>query len=177
MTTHDRDRAPDPSLPDGLRHSLQTLRSDRMPGRDLWPGIAARIADTRAVPPSQPPSSRPRRSRRSRRLIGLATAASLATALAVAWTLLPPSTSPTDDAVAGLMLREARNMTHDYQAAWRVLDARRQPGVDAAALRELDRSAAEVRAALRKDPDARFLFERLQSLYARRLDIAQRLAT
>ena len=41
---------------------------------------------------------------------------------------------------------------------------------------ELDRSAAEVRAALRQDPDARFLFNRLQSVYARRLDLSRRLA-
>lgn len=181
MTTHDTDRTPDRPLPEELHRSLQALRRDSVPGHDLWPGIAARIADAQTALPPPFLSSRPRRSRRSRRLIGLATAASFAAALAVAWTLLPtsppPSSSPHDDAVAGLMLREARSMTHDYQAAWRALDARRRPGTDTAALREIDRSAAEVRAALRKDPDARFLFERLQSLYARRLDIARRLAT
>lgn len=185
MTTHDPDRTPDQPLPEGLRHALRALRRDNVPERDLWPGIAARIADARTASPSLPPSPRVRRSRRSRRLAGLATAASFAAALAVAWTLLPPSTSPSTspspsqhgDAVAGLMLREATRMTHDYQAAWHALDARRRPDADTAALREIERSAAEVRAALRKDPDARFLFERLQSLYARRLDIARRLAT
>lgn len=181
MTTHDPDRTPDQPLPEGLRHALRALRRDNVPERDLWPGIAARIADARTASPSLPPSPRVRRSRRSRRLAGLATAASFAAALAVAWTLLPPSTSPSPsqhgDAVAGLMLREATRMTHDYQAAWHALDARRRPDADTAALREIERSAAEVRAALRKDPDARFLFERLQSLYARRLDIARRLAT
>lgn len=48
--------------------------------------------------------------------------------------------------------------------------------MDDSGLRELDRGADQVRAALRKDPDARYLLQRLQSLYARRLDLAQRLA-
>ena len=47
---------------------------------------------------------------------------------------------------------------------------------DAAALRQLDRSAAEVRSALAQNPDARFLLDRLQKLYAQRLALTQRLA-
>jgi hypothetical protein len=75
------------------------------------------------------------------------------------------------------MLREAAHMTREYRTAWRAFDARRPAGVDTSALHEIDRNAAQVRAALHQDPDARYLFERLQSLYALRLDLSRRLAT
>lgn len=177
MTTHDHHHDHDAPLPDDLRRGLQALRQDHPPGRDLWPGIAARIAaaPTTASPPRP---TQAHHGRRRRRLAALATAASLAAVVAVAWTLLPVRTHDTtgSDAVAGLMLREARSMTREYETAWRELDARRRPDADASGLRELDRGAAQVRAALRKDPDARYLLQRLQSLYSRRLDLAQRLA-
>ena len=61
--------------------------------------------------------------------------------------------------------------------AWRMLPA--EPVGYAhelyAALRELDRSAATIRAALTRDPDARFLLDRLQDTYRRRLSLTQRL--
>ncbi|MDN5782273.1 MAG: hypothetical protein L0H23_09700, partial [Luteimonas sp.] len=93
---HDND-AP---LPEELRRSLRALRRDSAPGRDLWPGISARIAGDGqqagpvASPPALPAAMSPspvHRSRRSRRLFGLATAASLAAALAIGWGLLAPS--------------------------------------------------------------------------------------
>src|SRR3546814_13279787 len=68
-------------------------------------------------------------------------------------------------------------MTDEYRAAWSAFDARRPANVDASALHEIDRGAAAVRAALRQDPDARYLFDRLQSLYAQRLDLSRRLST
>lgn len=187
--THDRPAAPghcdSGDLPDHLHLALRGLRRDSDPGRDLWPGIAARLhaagpgtaGDARAARPS---AARPQPSRRRpRRLAALATAASLALAALLGWQLLPQRAAGTahEDAVAGVILDEARAMTRDYEAAWRALDAYRRPGADASALRELDRSAAEVRAALRRDPDALYLFERLQSVYAQRLALAQRLAT
>lgn len=180
-----RDRT---DLPDDLRRALRGLHRDSEPGQDLWPGIAARLAPGASRPdlaspqamPQMPGAARARaQRRRPRRLAPLATAASLAAALALGWNVLPPRTAGTghEAAVAGLILGEARAMTRDYEAAWRALDARRRPGADADALRELDRSAAEVRAALRRDPGARYLFDRLQSVYAQRLALAQRLAT
>jgi hypothetical protein len=41
---------------------------------------------------------------------------------------------------------------------------------------KLDRSAAQIRGALAKDPDARFLLERLRHTYAMRLALTQRAA-
>ncbi len=178
-TEHDHDA----SLPDDLRQSLRALRRDALPGRDLWPGIRARIEDARPDA-STPATATPttllarghRHRRRNRRLAGLATAASLAAALAIAWTVAPAPSPPSQGLAANLILREAAHMTDEYSAAWRAFDARRPAGVDATALHEIDRNAAAVRAALHQDPDARYLFERLQSLYALRLDLSRRLS-
>jgi hypothetical protein len=187
----------DAQLPAELRRSLRALRGDRMPGHDLWPGISARIsADRQGVPAASPgpsshaaaspmpatrmPAPRTRRSRHPRRLLpGLATAASLVAVLVIGWGVFIPSTnapSPATTASAP-MLREAAHMTREYRLAWRAFDARRPAGVDTSALHEIDRNAAQVRAALQQDPDGRYLFERLQSLYALRLDLSRRLST
>ena len=191
--SHEHGRDGDAPLPEELRRSLRALRRDDAPGRDLWPGISARIAGARvagddiqrapetparASPPATP-SSRTHRGYRSHRLFGLATAASLAAALAIGWGLLMPSQDAPlpGTAASSPMLREAAHMTHEYRTAWRAFDARRPAGVDASALREIDRNAALVRAALHQDPDARYLFERLQSLYALRLDLSRRLSS
>jgi hypothetical protein len=130
-------------------------------------------------PSSRTPASRAHRGRRSQRFAGLATAASLAAVLAIGWAVFMPSTdAPPPAATASTpMLREAAHMTREYRTAWRAFDARRPAGVDTSALHEIDRNAAQVRAALHQDPDARYLFERLQSLYALRLDLSRRLAT
>jgi len=172
----------DDTLPEDLRRSLRGLRRDAAPARDLWPGIRASIANAppvatpvAATPP--PPSARSGRSRRTRRLAGLATAASLAAALAIAWTIAPPRNPAPQGITARLILQEAARMTDEYRSAWNGFDAHRPADVDASALHEIDRNAAAVRAALRKDPDARYLFERLQSLYAQRLDLSRRLST
>ena len=196
---HDNDR--DAPLSDELRRSLRALRRDELPADDLWPRIGARIAASRrdgsAPSPDAPPSTRPSpmspmaslrmpatrrwRSARSRRLAGLATAASLAAVLAIGWAAFAPSMrapAPVETAAASApILREAAHMTREYRTAWRAFDARRPAGVDTSALHEIDRNAAQVRAALHQDPEARYLFERLQSLYALRLDLSRRLST
>jgi hypothetical protein len=183
---HDHD-AP---LPDELRRSLRALRRDTAPERDLWAGISARISgiqgQVQSAAPAPMPSSRAlpaqplhaHRGRRSRRLVGLATAASLVAVLAIGWGVFRPSVdAPSPAATASTpMLREAAHMTREYRTAWRAFDARRPAGVDTSALHEIDRNAAQVRAALHQDPDARYLFERLQSLYALRLDLSRRLS-
>lgn len=152
-----------------LRLALRGLRRDIEPARELWPDIAARIG---ALP--RQGASR----RRHPWLLSLATAASLAAALGLAWQLrAPPATAPAMPAVASapsLVEREADSLTVQYQAALRELDAHPvpanwQPGIEA-----LDRSAAEIRQALRAQPDSRLLLERLRDTYTRRLALARR---
>lgn len=162
----------------GLRMALRGLRRDAEPGHDLWPGIAARIA-------ALPPRSQPVRSASRQRWIWpLATAASLTLVVGLAWKSQPTASSPVGSgapiatAAAGrqapLVQREATTLTVQYQAALRELDVHSmpagwQPGVDA-----LDRSAAEINAALQRDPDSRLLLERLRDTYSRRLALSRR---
>ena len=166
------DGLPDGSvLDDRTRWALRDLRRDIAPGRDLWPQIAARIAT------GTPVIDTGRTTWRSpRRLAPLALAASLLLAVGVAWHFRPQQsvTQPT----ARLLQAEAHAMTREYDAALREVEASapaaassRQP-----ALRELDRSAAQIRTALARDPDARFLLDRLRHTYSLRLALTQRAA-
>jgi hypothetical protein len=178
MSTHDHGPHDD-DMPDSLRWSLRGLRRDTMPENDLWPAIAARLAVT-AQQASTPASSpaRPRTIPFYRRPLLLATAASLVVALGIGWQLRPAATTAgaTADPTRQLVAREAAAMTIEYDAALRELQAGRRPLAGQPALNELDRSAAQIRTALARDPDAHFLLERLHSLYSQRLALTQRLA-
>ena len=160
-----------------LRLALRGLRRDAVPGNDLWPGIASRIASL----PQQAQAPRPRA---HRGWWSLATAASVLLAVGVTWKLQPAA--PTSAAAgtpiatapsirnAPLVQREAETLTVQYQAAMRELDAQSvpagwQPGLDA-----LDRSAAEIREALQRDPNSRLLLQRLRDTYTRRLALSRR---
>jgi hypothetical protein len=150
---------------DALRGRLRALRTDRPPAGDLWPGIAARIG--------QAPDALPaRRDRWRTTMAPWAIAASVVLAVFLAWQHDAMSPRGGSDE---LIAREARGMTREYRGALQVITAS-APGdvVDNPALRELDRSAAQIRAALVRDPDARFLLERLQHTYALRLALTQR---
>lgn len=172
----------DDTLPDALRWQLRGLRTDRLPGSDLWPGIAQRIASL----PQQQPVSAPRRDRSHWRPGLLAAAASILVAFGIGWQFRSASPDVSSEAtLAGsasgaapvaVLPQAARAMTVEYRAAIIELDATRQAPLRDPALRELDRSAADVRTALARDPEARYLLDRLQSLYARRLALTQRLA-
>ena len=170
---HDDTRS-DGSLSDAMRFELRALRQDRAPANDLWPSIASRIAATPQVAPA------PAR-RGWRPLMPLAAAASLALAVGIAWQVGPPATPATAPAASDphhqLIAREADAMTREYQAALKEIDALAPPAAKAApALQVLDQSAAQIRTALARDPNARFLLNRLQSTYTRRLELTQRLA-
>jgi hypothetical protein len=175
MNTNDdlsRDSTP---LDASLRLQLRGLRRELAPERDLWPGIAARIAAAPAATHRASP----------RRFAPWALAASLVLALGVAWQLQPPSPpvaaqDSTSQASARLIDREAEAMTREYRAALQELQASTPastaPRPEQPALRELDRSARQIRTALARDPEARFLLERLRRTYSLRLELTQRAA-
>lgn len=165
---------------------LRGLRRETLPTGDLWPGIAARIgADPvgAAVAATQQPGERDRRHggshshtrRRASRFAPWALAASLALAVGVAWQLRPESgTSPLDPS-RQLVHREADALTREYDAALRELQAAGRPAAPVGgALLQLDQSAVQIRTALARDPDARFLLERLRRTYEKRLELTQR---
>ena len=156
-------------FPDALRWSLRGLRHEEQPQHDLWPSIAQRIAATPQLAAAPPAPT-------LRRFAPLAMAASLALAVGLVWQLRPASVTTGSASGAQLISAEADAMTREYQAALQEF-ARSAPATtdDTTALHELDRSAAQIRTAMARDPDARFLLDRLQDTYARRLALTQRL--
>jgi hypothetical protein len=163
-----------------LRMALRGLRRDVEPGNDLWPGIAARIGAL----PQHPQALRP--SAASRCAWPLATAALLLLAVGVSWKSQLASPSPAWSGAriattagatrrkAPLVQREAETLTVQYQAALREMDAHAVPAGWQPGLEALDRSAAEIRGALQRDPDSRLLLERLRDTYTRRLALSRR---
>jgi hypothetical protein len=106
----------------------------------------------------------------------LATAASFALAIGLAWQMRPaPPSSDAAVVARQALVTEADALTREYQAALTEVGPV-SDGDTVAALRELDRSAAQIRTALAREPGARFLLDRLQHIYARRLALTQRLA-
>ena len=179
-TNHDHERHDDAPLNASLRLQLRGLRRDVEPAADLWPGIAARIA---AAPQAARPATPVRRGHGASRFAPWALAASLVLAVGVAWKMQPPSIAPAmpstaQGAGAPMLDRQADAMTREYQAALHEIEAatpgHRQAHPEAAALRELDHSAKQIRTALERDPDARFLLDRLRKTYTQRLAITQR---
>jgi len=161
---HDQDNELDRALRDGLRG----LRIDTLPGRDLWPDIAARIAEPPLVGKQRPAWYA------SSAMAPWALAASVVIAVMLLWQHDAMAPRTTNDR---LIEREAQAMTREYQGALRVITASApDQRVDSPDLRELDRSAAQIRSALQRDPDARFLLDRLQHTYSLRLALTQRVA-
>lgn len=110
-----------------------------------------------------------------------ALAASLLLAVTLVWQLQPStrqlSSQPVSSSQAELIAHEAPAITRAYRDALQELTASAPAGIDAnPALRELDQSAAQIRSALARDPDARFLLNRLRHTYALRLALTQRAA-
>ncbi|WP_368561716.1 hypothetical protein [Pseudoxanthomonas sp. UTMC 1351] len=149
---------------DSLRWRLRGLRQDNPPQRDLWPGIAERIAVT-------PQVSEPTRPLHVRRLAPWAVAASVLLAVGLVWQHQAPP-----EPEASLFQREATALTREYQGALIQFSSTEAPPELAAALDALDRSAAQIRTAIDTDPNARFLLDQLRRTYARRLALSQRAA-
>lgn len=166
---------PSDDLPAALRLQLRGLRRDALPARELWPDIASRLsAQVREAPQAaQPP-------RRGRALPALAAAAVLVLAAGIGWLQRPGADTTTvpDRAFAGTapLVAEADAMAREYQGALREIAAMFPTADEHAALSQLDASAGAVREALAQDPDAHFLLQRLQRIYAQRLSLTQRLA-
>lgn len=154
---------------DRLRWQLRALRQDAAPARDLWPAIAARIAEP--VPAAVP--APPRR----RYALPLALAASLLLAAGLAWQVPPPAPPASQAAPEALARREAEALALQYRGALEELSALPQAQLAEAyspALRELDSSARDILRALERDPDSRLLLQQLRRTYSKRLALGQR---
>lgn len=138
-----------------LRWSLRQLPRELDLPRDLWPGIARRIA--------------PRRRRIWPWLAATAMAASLVLAVALVERAPAPS-------AGGALAREADALTREYQAALDEFSGMPLPPPLLAEFDALDHGADQIRLALSDDPEAVYLLEQLRRTYARRLALTQRAA-
>jgi hypothetical protein len=172
MSNHDHEPMPDELE---LRRRLRQLPREREPTRELWHGIEARLG---AAPAPRRPALRPWI------LAGFAAAASIALAFALLLRPDAPLSIPDTAAVAApapattgpstLVRREADALTIEYRVAIGAFaDASLPPALQAAAT-ELDASAQQLRTALREQPDAPYLLDRLRRTYDQRLKLTQR---
>jgi hypothetical protein len=147
MSNHDHEPMPDELE---LRRRLRQLPREREPTRELWHGIEARLG---AAPAPRRPALRPWI------LAGFAAVAAP----------VPATTGPST-----LVRREADALTIEYRVAIGAFaDASLPPALQAAAT-ELDASAQQLRTALREQPDAPYLLDRLRRTYDQRLKLTQR---
>ena len=162
---------------------------DRPPGRDLWTGIASRIAsaDTADVVPLAP-----RRRRFAFTMPQLAAAAVALMVMSTGATALltrrGPAAAPSDSAVAvRAAALPAQGMVASYDAAIRdlqqTLDARRSQ-LDTGTVRVIEQSLAvidlaiaQARSALARDPNNPYLNSHLQRAFDRKLDLLRQVAT
>lgn len=160
---------------DRLRWQLKGLRQDTPPSRDLWPGIAARIAELPQPATGTPIGDAgtvrkvPWTRTAPRRLVPWAMAASMLLAVGFLWQATH-LTSPQEP----LLRQEAAQLTRDYQGALAQIQGAEAHPELGGALQELDRSAEEILAALDRAPNTRFLLEQLRRTYAKRLALTQR---
>ena len=166
MNTPDNDNTLDASL----RLQLRGLRQDIAPANDLWPGIVARLGESAATDAVPAPR------RKAANIAPWALAASLVLSLGIAWRMQPPPAPAS--APVRLVDREADSMAREYRAALQELQASAPAATTGTpaqpALRELDRSARQIRDAIERDPDATFLLDRLQRTYTLRLELTRR---
>lgn len=159
-----------------LRRRLRALPREREMQHDLWPGIAARIE-------RGPAQRRPGR----RRSWLIASTSLLAASLVLVWGLVHNFTGvvttatrsvsvDTDRWSSQLVRREADAITIEYQRASAPLLSQPLPDAIRGAVVELDHSAVQIRDALRTQPDATYLLERLRRTQERRLHLLQRVA-
>jgi hypothetical protein len=163
-----------------LRFRLRQLPREIEPGRDLWPGIEARLHPTA-------------RRRFPAWGTGLALAASvLAAVIAFKVSTAPAANTPIADEVpvpaagpapaatspdAGLVRAEARAMTLAYEAALAEYATAPMPEEIRPGLAELDESARDIRLAIDASPGSTHLLQLLQRTYARRIELTHRAAT
>lgn len=160
-----------------LQLALRGLRRDIEPTQDLWPGIAARLS------PHTQQAARISRGAwaRSSSIWPWALAASLLLAVGLLAQPGPRAVRPLavasasgDQVNTAALPAQAQVMTLHYQAALRELNTDGLPASWQPGLQALDHSAAQVQAALRKNPDSPWLMGQLRQIYLRKIALSRR---
>lgn len=154
------------------RRQLRDLSGPAQPQRDLWLGIAERIAAEQAQ------AARTATPSRRRWLVGLAAAASVALAVLTV-SVLQQRSARSVTTVAGTAVAPATRVSQRDPAAviaavdTQLKQVRTQDPRLAAATVELDAAAEEIRQMLQQQPDAVFLVGLLNRTNERRLKLAR----
>lgn len=162
-----------------LRRRLRGLAGEHEPSHDLWPGIAQRLDPQKTTDQRQRGRRQPSRWRAwaalAASLLGLAVLGGFWPERVPGPGTLAPVAGATDDTRGARFLRiQAQAMTAEYQAALNEIGSEHLPMPMRAVAAELDRSAMQIREAMGRDPQSRFLLERLRDVYDRRLRLSQR---
>lgn len=154
------------------RRQLRDLSGPVQPQRDLWLGIAERIAAEQAQ------AARPAPPSRRRWLVGLAAAASVALAVLTVGVLQQRNATSVTTVAGTAVAPVTRISERDPAAVIAAVDTqlkqvRTQDPRLAAATVELDAAAEEIRQMLQQQPDAVFLVGLLNRTNERRLKLAR----
>lgn len=142
-----------------LQRELRRLRGDRMPSRDLWPGIAARIE---AATPATAP-----RARRNWLPLGVAAAMTLAVGSGLASLALEQRNRDTNAPESAAMLP-----VHAQIERARDLARSGDPQLASAEV-VIDTASSELEQALAQQPDAVFLVGLINRTEAQRRKLAR----
>lgn len=169
-----------------LQARLRALPRERTPPPAVWEGIRAAIGQAPVPAAAAPPALRiapgarlPSRRHRWRMPAGLAAAASLAAVAVLLWparTSMPPAPAPAQASQAphdAPLLAQADALTNEYQRAMAALPRVPTPVELQPALHTLDQSEAQIRDALRQQPDAGYLLGQLRRTYDKRLELTR----
>ncbi|MGQ0800026.1 MAG: hypothetical protein ACT4NL_07955 [Pseudomarimonas sp.] len=158
-----------------LRRQLRELRREREPSRDLWAGIAERIASE-----SAPVSASPGLSRHHWLAPALAASAVFAALLIGVTNSSKDGRDGTSNPrqpqyaeSASLLSRNADGLALEYRAALTSLPPVPVPSELQTTLNQLDSSAEQLQVALRQQPQSKFLLGQLRRVYARRLQLSR----
>ncbi|MDG2527005.1 hypothetical protein P6166_16760 [Stenotrophomonas sp. HITSZ_GD] len=167
-----------------LQARLRALPDQRMPPPAVWDGIRAAIGEAPA-PAARPAlaiapvARRPATRRRWRLPASLAAAASLAALAVLLWPSrmsMPQAPAPAQVAQAPQdtpLLAQADALSLEYQRAMATLPRVPTPAELQPALHTLDQSEAQIRDALRQQPDAGYLLGQLRRTYDKRLELTR----
>ena len=147
------------------RNQMRKLNETVEPARDLWPDIAARIAQ-----PAQPALTP---QRRQWRRPAFAVAASLALAIGAVFTA---SQLPRSGSAPSVAVNAAHNAATDLAPPTALDWAKPTDPKLAAAAQDLDKASADLQAALEARPDAVFLVSMLNRTNAQRMRLVRQSA-
>ena len=150
--------------PDWLEADLRDLPRDLAPARDLWPGIAARIAPAARAP---------------RRLVrGLVASLVVSSVAALfAWQAMQASRTVRAPLVLADLAAPYADARHRYESAWPSIRVRLDPATAAVIegnLAVIRGALAEIDAALREAPDDASLRGLLRTTLTSELDLYRR---